>query len=138
MKYPARFEPAEEGGYIVAFRDIPEAITQGDDRAEAVSEARDALITAIEFYFEDKRAIPYPSALGEGEEFIEIPPSVASKVFLLNEMVSQGITAAELARRMKTIPQEVNRIIDLHHSTKIDRVAEALRALGRHLEVAVV
>jgi antitoxin HicB len=91
MKYPAMFEPAEEGGFVVVFRDIPEAITQGDDRIEAISAAQDALITAIEFYFEDKRAVPYPSAVAEGEESIELPPDVASKVFLLNEMLSQHL-----------------------------------------------
>lgn len=30
MKYPAYFEAAPKGGYTVAFRDIPEAITEGD------------------------------------------------------------------------------------------------------------
>ena len=35
MFYPAKFSPAEEGGFVVTFRDIPEAITQGDDMAEA-------------------------------------------------------------------------------------------------------
>ena len=105
MKYPATFEAAEEGGFIVVFRDIPEAITQGDNRLEAISAAQDALLTAIEFYFEDKRAVPYPSAVADGEEFIGLPPSVASKVFLLNEMLAQGVSAAELARRIKTMPK---------------------------------
>ena len=41
MYYPAKFTPAEEGGYIVTFRDIPEAITQGDDMTEAVEMAED-------------------------------------------------------------------------------------------------
>jgi len=34
MFYPAKFSPAEEGGFVVTFRDIPEAITQGDNMAE--------------------------------------------------------------------------------------------------------
>lgn len=28
LRYPARFEPDDNGGYVVTFRDIPEAITQ--------------------------------------------------------------------------------------------------------------
>lgn len=43
-------------------------------------------------------------------------------------MVRQDVTASELARRMGTIPQEINRIIDLRHTTKIDRIAQALSA----------
>lgn len=138
MKYPAKFEPAEEGGFVVTFRDIPEAISQGDDLSEARTMAKDALITAMDFYFEDKRSVPFPSAIEEGESYVELPVSVASKVLLLNEMVNQKVTASELARRMGTIPQEINRLIDLGYTTKIDRVAQALEALGKRLEVAVV
>jgi antitoxin HicB len=137
MNYPVRLTPAEEGGFVVTFRDIPEALTQGDSEDEALDMAKDALITAMDFYFEDKRPVPQPSALEDGEQLVELPPSLASKVLLLNEMVRQKITPSDLARRMGTIPQEVNRIIDLHYITKIDRVAQALKALGKRLELAV-
>lgn len=137
MEYPARFAPADEGGFVVTFRDIPEAITQGDDEAEALAMAKDVLLTAMEFYFEDKRPVPLPSGIEHGERAVQLSPSVASKVLLLNEMVRQHVTASELARRMGTIPQEINRLIDLQHATKIDRVAQALQALGKKLELAV-
>lgn len=137
MKYPARLSPADEGGFVVTFRDIPEAITQGDDENEALAMAKDALITAMDFYFEDRRQVPAASAQEDDEVYVALPVSVASKVLLLNEMVAQRITASELARRMGTIPQEINRLIDLSYTTKIDRVAQALEALGKRLEVAV-
>jgi antitoxin HicB len=137
MNYPASLTPAEEGGFVVSFRDVPEAITQGADEADAMAMAQQALITAMDFYFEEKRAVPSPSALKSGERFVALPPSLASKALLLNEMVRQGVTASELARRMGKIPQEINRIIDLRHATKIDRVAQALVALGKRLELSV-
>jgi antitoxin HicB len=34
-------------------------------------------------------------------------------------------------------PQEVTRLLDLHHPTKIDTVAAALLALGRRLELSL-
>lgn len=137
MEYPARLTPTEDGGFVVTFRDIPEAITQGDDEADSLAMGKDALITAMEFYFEDKRAIPAPSAPASGEHLVELPPSLSAKIFLLNEMVGQSVTASELARRMGTIPQEINRLIDLDHSTKIDRIAQALRVLGKRLQLAL-
>lgn len=73
MKYPARFDPAEEGGFVVTFRDIPEALTQGDTEAEALDAAKQALITAMDFYFEDKRQVPKPSKIQEGERYVELP-----------------------------------------------------------------
>ncbi|WP_238329470.1 type II toxin-antitoxin system HicB family antitoxin [Mannheimia haemolytica] len=36
MFYPALFTPAEEGGFVVTFPDLPEAITQGDTFEEAM------------------------------------------------------------------------------------------------------
>ncbi len=137
MKYPAHIQK-DSDGYTVSFRDIPEALTCGDSIEEALVNAQDALITAMEFYFEDRRSIPLPSQPEPDEHLIELPPSVYSKIFLLNELVNQRITNAELARRMHTKPQEVQRIINLSHNTKIDTIYHALSTLGKSLEVEVV
>ena len=135
MFYPATFTPAEEGGFVVTFRDIPEAITQGDDKTEAIMMAEDALLTAMDFYFEDQRPVPMPSKPLEGEVLIELPTSVFAKVLLLNEMLKQDISNAELARRMLIKPQEVTRIVNLSHATKIDTIAKALYQLGQNLNL---
>ncbi|TDR82220.1 type II toxin-antitoxin system HicB family antitoxin [Paludibacterium purpuratum] len=135
MRYPARFEPVAEGGFVATFRDIPEAITQGETVEETAAMAADALVTAMDFYFEDRRAVPAPSKAEAGEQFVELPPSIAAKVLLLNELVAQGISNVELASRMHTTKQEVGRIVDLAHTTKIDTLAAALSAVGRRLDI---
>ena len=68
---------------------------------------------------------------------VGLPASVWAKVLLLNEMLAQGVSAAELARRMGTRPQQVNRIVNLDHPTKIDTINTALASLGRQLEMTV-
>jgi antitoxin HicB len=136
LHYPAIFDP-DGDGYTVTFRDIPEAVTQGDTLEEARAMAADALLTAMDFYVEDHRQVPAPSAAKKGEELVALPTSVAAKVLLLNELVRQSVRPAELARRLGTTPQQVNRLVDLHHATKIDAIDAALAALGRHLELAV-
>jgi antitoxin HicB len=88
--YAARLARAAEGGYLVTFRDMPEAITQGASRAHALERAQDALIHAVDFYFEDKRPVPVPSRPEAGEELVALPPELAAKVLLAN---------SELARR---------------------------------------
>lgn len=135
MQYPVRLKAAEEGGYIVTFPDIPEAITQGEDVEDALRHGADALESALDFYFEDRRPVPHPSKPKRGQRLIELSPSVAAKVLLLNEMLRQKVRPAELARRLGTTPQEVNRLTNLRHTTRIDRVDEALRALGKRLIV---
>lgn len=137
MYYPAQFEAAPEGGFVVTFRDIPEAITQGDTEADALEMAADALLTAMDFYFEDRRPVPLPSAAHKGEVSIPLPASAWAKVLLLNEMLAQRVTPAELARRLGTRPQDVNRIVNLAHATKIDTIRTALSSLGRDMEITI-
>jgi len=134
--YPVVIE-RDGSGYVVSFPDIPEALTSGKSRKKALEMARDALETAIEFYFEDNRIVPTPSKARSGQDTVELPASLSAKVLLLNEMLSQRVTAAELARRLKTTPQTVQRIMDLDHATKIDTVAEAFRALGMRLDFQI-
>ncbi len=138
MRFPAKFAPAKEGGFVVTFPDIPEAITQGDDDAEAMRAARDALETALDFYLEAGRRVPVPSRPKRGQRIVELPASVSAKVLLLNEMITQKVRPAELARRLRVTPQEITRLIDLRHVTKIDGIAGALKALGKTLEIRAV
>ncbi len=137
MRYPARFEAAEERGFVVTFRDIPEAITQAETEAEAMEMAVDVLTSAMEFYFDDQRQVPAPSKAHRGEVMVELPLSVAAKVLLLNAMLDAHVNNAELARRLGTRPQEVQRIVNLSHPTKIDTLNKALHALGRRLEISL-
>jgi antitoxin HicB len=137
LEYAAHLKAAREGGYVVTFRDIPEAITQGENLEDALKHAQEALETAMQFYFDDRRAVPLPSAAKRGERLIVLPASESLKVLLLNEMVRQGVRPAELAKRMGTSKQEVNRITTLRHATKIDRIADALEALGKRLTLGL-
>ncbi len=138
LRYPAKLKPAREGGFVVTFRDIPEAITQGESIEDAMIQARDALQTALDFYFDDRREVPAPSKARRGERLIELPASVSAKVLLLNEMVRQRVRPADLARRLHTTPQEITRLTDVRHRTRIDSIAAALQALGKQLELRVI
>ncbi|EGE9542555.1 type II toxin-antitoxin system HicB family antitoxin, partial [Salmonella enterica subsp. enterica serovar Anatum] len=113
MRYPVVLTP-DSGGYVVSFPDIPEALTQGDSREEALKNALDALVTAFEFYFEDGERIPEPGNVTD--DFVEVPASVVAKVMLLNTWISSGLTQVELAQRMGIKKQEVTRLFDLKHS----------------------
>jgi len=118
---------------VVSFPDIPEAHTCGVNRAEALAMAKDALEVSMDFYFEDQRPVPRASQPKRGQVVVELPVSVAAKVLLLNEMLRQKVRPIELARRIGTTKQEVNRLTDLKHATKIDRIDAALRALRKRL-----
>lgn len=131
--YPARVESNNEGGFIARFLDVPEAMTEAWDLEELKNNARDALISAIDFYIEDRRAFPVGSTAKSGDIAIELPASVVAKILLLNTMVQSNVRPADLARKMNIKPQEVTRLTDIRHATKIDTIQAALRALGREL-----
>jgi antitoxin HicB len=134
--YPVKLR--KDGKFIlVTFPDIPEAITQGNNRVHALEMAREALELAMDFYFEDRRPVPSPSKPKRGQAVVELLPSLSAKVLLLNEMLRQKVRPAELARRIGTTPQEVNRLTNIRHTTRIDRVDTALRALGKRLLIRV-
>ena len=69
--YPAKFEQ-EVQAYNVSFRDIPEAMTCGDNFADALQMAKDALFTSVDFYREEDRLLPPPSECQEGEILIAL------------------------------------------------------------------
>ena len=80
--FPVQLTPdSEDGGYVVTFRDLPEAITQGDSIAECLIEAVDCLEEAIASRINDNREIPQPSALQAGEYWVRPPLVVAQSLF---------------------------------------------------------
>lgn len=135
MKYPVTIEKDGQT-FMARFVDIPEALTCGDTYEEALQEAQDALLTAFEFYFEDQRPVPMPSPL-EDRAYVTVPASVWAKVLLLNTMLTERVTQAELAKRIGSRKQEMQRIINLGHNTKIDTLNKALEAMGKHLNISV-
>ncbi|MBV1788614.1 type II toxin-antitoxin system HicB family antitoxin [Marinobacterium sp. D7] len=87
MKYPVIVEP-DGGGWLVTFPDVPEALTGGDTREEVLKEAVGALVTAFEFYFEDRRAVPLPSDIQAGAESVVVPDSVWRRVLQFNDSLA--------------------------------------------------
>ena len=136
FEYAVDLAPAAEGGWVVTFPDVPEAITQGEDRAEALRHARDALETALGFYVEDRRALPVPGA-ADGRETVAPDALVCAKLALYEAMREQGVTKAELGRRLGWHPPQVERVLALTHASRLDQVEAALAAVGQRLVVGV-
>lgn len=59
--YPGVLEAPPEGGFVVTFPDVPEAITQGEDIEEALLYAIAALELALSFYVDAGKPLPIPS-----------------------------------------------------------------------------
>jgi antitoxin HicB len=59
-------------------------------------------------------------------------------VVLFNELFEQKVRPAELARRLSIPRQNVNRLLDPRHPTKIDNIAGALKPIGKTLDIRVI
>jgi antitoxin HicB len=135
--YPVVLDPAAEGGFVVSFPDIPEAITQGEDEAEALARAQDALETALEFYVEEGQALPRPSRPKRGQRVVE-PPAIASMKLAVYAAMSEGhVRKTDLARRLGWHLMQVDRLLDLHHASRVEQIEAALGAMNRRLAIRV-
>ena len=56
--YTVILEPAEEGGFFVRVPALPEVITEGDTKAEALAMAEDAITLVLESRRERGEPIP--------------------------------------------------------------------------------
>lgn len=88
MKYPVNIVNDGET-LFVSFPDILEALTCGDDLEDALDMAFDALLTTLDFYFEDERSIPLPSSK-PSKYYVELPDSVTQKILSLNSKVNSS------------------------------------------------
>jgi antitoxin HicB len=132
-------ERDEGGRYLVHFPDLPEALTDGVDKKEALVEAADCLSEALASRIVDGEEIPSPSSLNRGQYLISPDPIIALKAALYTALEAHGMTIAHLADRlgMKDWHQAA-RLIDPKQPSKLRRLTAALDALGWKVEIAVV
>lgn len=81
--YPANLTlDTQDGGFVVTFPDVPEAITQGDDVPEALQQAADCLEEAIAGRIRRHEPIPEPSSVEPEQYTIALPAPTAAKAAL--------------------------------------------------------
>jgi antitoxin HicB len=136
--YPANFTPdPRDGGYVVTFPDVPEAITQGDDLSHALRQAADCLEEAIAGRIRRRDPLPEPSVVGSSQHAILVPAPIAAKAALYVALRRAQITPAELATLLHCDQEEVRRLLDPRHASPLSRLEAALAALGQQLVVGV-
>jgi len=135
--YPAALIPDPDGGFTVTFRDVPEAITEGDTRQEALLRAEDAIESALAMYIAAGEPLPAASEAEASEELVPLSALGMAKAALYDAMREQGIGRAELARRLRWHLPQVSRVLDLRHASRMEQVETALAALGLRLIVDV-
>ena len=133
MWYPVKLKSDTNDTILVTFPDIPEAVTHGEDRMDALARAIDALETAIQGRIADKEDIPKPS---RGHKYgVKLPTQAVVKILLYNTMRDKKVSKARLARNLHCHRPQVDRLLDLKHASRLDHIDAALQSLGTYLEV---
>ena len=135
LSYPARIM-RDGTGYTLVFPDLTfGGHTCGQDKAEALSHAPDAIRTALSLVMEKGMDIPMPgSAVPKRNQLISLPSLVDdAKVELYRALKASGLQKAELARRMGIHRQQVERLLNLDHTSRIEQLDLAFRAIGKRL-----
>lgn len=83
MEYPALFEPAEEGGFVITFPGFGGGVAQGDNEEDAREMARYALLTMIGEHIRKGEDLPRPThPRGRKYRMIQLPALQAAKAGL--------------------------------------------------------
>ncbi len=133
--YPCVLAPEEGGGFSVSFPDVPEALTCGDDRIEALAMAEDALAVALGAYVRAREDIPSPGPLLSEQVMVAVPLVVAAKLALYTAMREQELSKVGLAARLGVSEGAIRKLMNPGHRSHIRQVEKALRHLGRRLVV---
>ncbi|PRD45932.1 HicB family protein [Phyllobacterium phragmitis] len=133
--YGALLESDPDGGFVVTFPDVPAANTHGENRAEALTNAAEALGLALRGYLQQGKELP--QAVTNTTDAVAVPADDAMKLALVQAFNAAGISKTELARRLGKDEVEARRILNPDHPTKFPAMQAALAVLGKTIVVSV-
>ncbi len=134
--YPVDIRIDEDGRHVVNIRDLPECHTDGATRAEALTQAVDALEAALAVRITRKEEIPAASPR-RGRPAVMPGARIAAKTALYQALTTTGVSRIELARRMGVDKTEVRRLLDPAHASSLDRLDQAVTALHHRLAIGL-
>ena len=152
--YPATFTADEDGRVLVRFPDLPDALTDGADMEEALTQASDCLGAAIAARLNEAEPIPPPSRRrpsgrrpsgrrppGRGSSassrIVVCPAEIAQKAALHLAMQGSGVRIVDLARTLDIDKTEVRRLLDPARTARPERIEAAIAACGMAMRVTL-
>lgn len=139
----------DDGTYLATCEAFPEVATFVEEPGALSRHGLGAIEEAIAARIADGRDIPEeaashgPNALGTQDDAtiragVKLPLQTELKVLLYRLLRGEGITRAELQRRLGWNRESVDRLFRLDHQTRTAQFDAAYRALGHELSVQSV
>jgi antitoxin HicB len=137
FSYPVTLKADKGGGYVVTFRDVPEAITQGEDLDDALEQAADALDEAMAGRMRLGDEVPIPSRASKESPLVPLSAATALKVALYLTIRGTQLSKVALAKQLGYDEKEVRRLLNPDHASKLQRIEEALESLGKKVVISI-
>ena len=135
--YPVKIEQDEEDFFLVTFRDIPFATTEGKTLDEALDNAADCLSEALASCIADNEEIPLASEPGANEHMIAPTALIAAKAALYTTVTAQGLSKTALAGILGVSETVGRRLLDPRYQTKLIKIDQALNAMGKKMVIGI-
>ena len=135
LGYRYTLKRQENGWWLVRFPGIPEALTEGETEAEARASAVDCAITALAGYMKAGKPLPREGAGHSGPDRAVLPSLVTAKLAVYETMRAGGWSKVKLAKKLGMSENSVRRLLDLHHSSHMWIIDEALAKMNAELSI---
>ena len=132
MYYRLKLTPDDNGAFLVTSPDLPEVTTFAESEADAIPIGTMAVTEALAARLARWEATALPDApTDKGRRLVvRTPTLLAAKISLMNACIAQGVTRAELARRLGWAREQVDRIFRADHASRFDQIEFAAGAVG--------
>ena len=134
-RYAVSLAPDDNGTILVTVPDLPDALTFGEDREDALARAVDAIESALMGRMAAREDISEPKA--SGPDLVTLPALTSAKIEIYRLMRKAGVGKAEMARRLGVALPQIDRMLDLRHQSRLDFLERAFRALGYSLDLRI-
>ena len=131
-EYAVTLEADDNGTWLAVCGVLPEVTTYGGTTEEALKNAVLAIEEALAARMAEGAELPLPTERETGAFLVHLSVQAALKVALYRAMRREGVSKAELARRLAAHGPQVDRLLNMRHKSRLDAMENALHQLGVH------
>jgi antitoxin HicB len=135
--FPAQLQRQPDGSFLVRFPDLPEALTDGATKAEALVEAADCLSEALAGRIRRAEPVPAPSLVTGDVHWVAPDATIALKAALYSGLRKKRMAVADLAQDLHIDERKAARLIDPRAASSLASLENALAALGYEIGIEV-
>ena len=133
LRYPIELTKDDNDTFLVTCPDLPEVTTFAESFDEAETRASAAIEEAVAARAAGGVDIPEPSR--GGEHSAAVGTHTELKIVLHRRLRMDGITRAELQRRLGWQRESVDRLFRFYHASRLDQIDAALKAMGEEVRI---